>query len=214
MEQKHTQVWLADYDSESDDGESSPIAITNDSYFFDMNEEDQVLVSNLYESRQDHDQTSCDSRQREEAYQEADVAAGKTNCSRVPIAESHQPANPGKRGRLNKEQIPESESQDNHQTSCAPHQREENVQKDDASQKNCPNDSSVANIASSHLPTKRTKYALEEDQLSPAMLSLLKQVKEFFVKPASLQRITTPVAQATILKALERVRCKYIQLVK
>ena len=197
-EQHRSQAWLADYDS-SDSEEFDSIPITNDSDFFNMNEEDQVLVSSIYESRQDHDRASCvNSRQREEAYQEADVTAGKTDCSKVPVAECHPPANPREHARLNKEQTPAS---DNHQTSCAPHQREGTDQK---------RDSSVANIASSHLPTKRAKYALEEDQLSQNMLSVLEQVKTFFVKPASLERITTPVAQTTILKALERVRCEYI----
>lgn len=209
MEQRHTQVWLADYDSsDSEECDSSPIAITNDSDFFHMNEEDQVLVSSLYKSRWQDDGASCvNSRQREEAHQEAvdaPTAGMTTNCSIVPIDERNPPANPRKHARPSQEQTPASDSQDNHnhQTSCASHQqRQDNVQKED---------SSVANIASSHLPAKRAKYALEEDQLSPVMLSLLKQVKEFFVKPASLERVTAHVAQTTILKALERVRCEYI----
>ena len=202
MEQGRSQVWLADYSSDSDESQCSPIPIMNDNDFFHIDEQDQVLVSSFFESRQVHDdQPSCASRQKEDAHEQAaSKAAGKTNFSAV--AQPYPPASPEKRSRLSEEQVQASDSQNNQQTACAPHQREDNAAPKDGF--------SVANIASSHLPTKRAKYALEEDQLSPVMSSLLRQVKAFFVKPASLERVTTPVAQTTILKALERVRCEYI----
>lgn len=146
MDQKQTQFSLiADYESDSDEGESSPIAITNCD-FLNLNQEDQALVRNIYET--DH----------------ADL------------------------------------------TSSVSHQ-ETSTEEANASENN-PSESSVAPIAASHQSEKRTKYALEENQLSPSMLALLKEVKVFFTRPNSLERITSAVALSTIDKAKERIRCK------
>ena len=125
---------------ESDSDQDEPIEISNCD-FSELNEEDQAIVSNLYETH-DADQTKTSD---EEAR--------------------------------------------------------------DAPEENYSSDPSVT-IAASHSPAKRTKYALEENQLSPSMSALLRQVREFFIKPNSLERARAAVTPSTIDKANERIRCK------
>lgn len=210
MEHEKTGVLLVDYESDSEESESfEPIEITNGD-FFGMNEEDVMVVSSLFDISDSP--THCASSRQTHVQ----AKPSETNCSTdpsvvAPIAASHSQA---EHICLQKEvQMPVPNSnlhKTNNEQTRESHQTKHNLQvameAPEALEVDCPTDPSVK--VPCHQSAKRTKYAVEEEEMSPTMLSLLKEVKAFFLRPTSLERISSPVAPVTILKALERIRCK------